>query len=687
MATYDYHAEDGEYLFSVRRYAFPKDFRQGQRQGSQGWKWGAKDVRRVLYRLPEVVAGVATNRHILIVEGEKDADELFRHEFVATTCPGGAGKWRGEYSPSLKDAKVCILPDNDDQGREHGQAVARALQDVAAEVRVLELPDLPKKGDVSDWFAAGGTDRELRKLVTDAPVWEPLSDNDAMSPDRAHGDKDEGKEDAPHLTDLGNAERLVQLHGDRIRHVYAWKRWPIWDDRRWLMDEGDRIQRLAKGTVKAMHTEAVKVSDRDKAQKLSVWAFKSEAEARLQAMISLARSEEDVPVVPADLDADPMAFNVLNGTIDLKTGKLRKHNPKDLITKLAPVEYEPTATAERFELFMLEIMNKRPDLVSFLKRCVGYSMTGNTTEHVLLFLHGLGANGKTTLLNVLLRLFGDYGKQSEPELLLRKRGDAHPTGVADLKGARFVATSEIDAGRHLAESLVKQLTGGDQIKARFMKQDFFEFTPTHTLWLAANHKPVIKGVDTAIWRRIRLVPFDVSIPPKNQDPDLAKKLNAELSGILNWAVEGCLEWQAEGLSAPDEVRTATAGYREDMDVLAEFIAEHCTLGDNEETEARDLYSRYSDWTEKTGERKLWKNQFGIKLQERGFEKRKHQKHRRIVYRGIGLGNPSEATRSNEDVNRLRSPRVESNVSLASGTFADVKDSDYERDERDGMVRA
>ena len=516
----------------------------------------------------------------------------------------------------------------------------------------------------------------------------------AVGPQPKDGNRDPGSSSdaapggslgkAPHPTDLGNAERLVQLHGDCIRHVYAWKRWPIWDDRRWFMDEGDRIQRLAKATVRAMHTESAKMSDRDKARDLSKWAFKSEAEARLQAMISLARSEEGVPVVPSDLDADPMAFNVLNGTVDLETGKLREHDPDDLITKLAPVEYDPTATAERFELFMLEIMNGRPDLVSFLKRCVGYSMTGNTTEHVLLFLHGLGANGKTTLLNVLLKLFGDYGKQSEPDLLLRKRNDAHPAGVAALQGARLVATSEIDAGRALAEALLKSLTGGDRITARFMKQNFVEFEPTHTLWLAANHKPVIKGTDTAIWRRIRLIPFDVSIPPKNQDPDLAEKLEAELPGILNWAVEGCLEWQAEGLNAPDEVRAATQAYRADMDVLGEFIAEHCIVEDQAEVTAKDLYERYK---EETGERKLSPKQFGQRLQDRGFERQEHSRTRRIVYLGIGLPTPCEAVRSRNTITSSRTTHVGSNVSTPSHTFADVKDSDYERDERDGMASA
>ena len=529
VATYEYTDEEGGPLFEVVRYAHPKNFRQRVRQGDGSYKWSTKGVRRVLYRLPEVVAGVAANRHVLVVEGEKDADELARQAFVATTCPGGAGKWKPEFSESLRGARVVILSDNDDPGREHGEAIAQALHGIASEVRVLELPDLPEKGDVSVWLEGGGTDDELKALVRDAPLWEPKAGGEV--PPTVHtASKDE--DDEPHPTDLGNAERLVQLYGDRIRHVREWGTWIVWDGRRWAKDRTGEVERLAHTTVREMHKEAIDLKDRAQSEGLSKHAYQSEREARIKSMVSVARVLAGVPLVPEELDADHWLFNVENGTIDLRTGTLLPHRQGDLITKIAPVEYDPSATAERFERFLLEIMDERADLVSFLKRCVGYSMTGSTTEHVLLFLHGVGANGKTTLLNVFLRLLGDYGQQSEPDLLLRKRSDAHPTGVARLHGARLVATSEIDAGRHMAEALVKSLTGGDRITARFMKTNFFEFEPTHTLWLAANHKPVIRGTDTAIWRRIKLIPFDVSIPVKDQDPDLGQDTGGGTAGNL-----------------------------------------------------------------------------------------------------------------------------------------------------------
>ena len=472
-----------------------------------------------------------------------------------------------------------------------------------------------------------------------------------------------------HRTDLGNAQRLVERYGKLMRYVHEWGRWIVWDGKRWAPDRTGQVQRFAKDTVHQMHVLAADKNRSDR-KALSMWAFRSEAEARLAAMVSLARTEPDIPVRSEQLDADPYLFNVENGTIDLRTGQLRDHDQADLITKLAPVEHDRDAKAEIFNSFLLEVMDGREELVRFLQRAVGYSMTGSVLEHVLLFLYGLGANGKTTFLDLFLTMFGDYGRQSEPELLMRKRGEAHPTGVANLKGARLVVTSEIDAGRQMAEPLVKQLTGGDRITARFMRQDFFEFEPSHTLWLMANHKPVVKGTDIAIWRRIQLVPFDVTIPPERQDPQLPDKLEAELPGVLNWAVQGCLDWQREGLAAPAEVRNATQDYRDNMDTLGGFIAEHCIIADSASVEAKDLYVHYKVWADHAGEKKLPKNVFGRQLQERGFETRKDSITRRVVYLGIGLDKGSEGTRSNLRYDQPKSSSRRTNPEVASGTFAD-----------------
>ncbi|MGH7378091.1 MAG: DNA primase family protein, partial [Candidatus Methylomirabilales bacterium] len=275
--------------------------------------------------------------------------------------------------------------------------------------------------------------------------------------------------------------------------------------------------RRAKETVGSMYLEAAAQPDQDLRAALAAHAMKCESDSRIRAMLSLAESEPGVPVEPGAFDADPWLFNCLSGTLDLRTGELRPHRREDLLTKLAPVDYDPGAKAPTWTAFLDHIMAGNREVIEYLQRAVGHALTGDVREQVLQFLHGTGANGKTTFLNAILDAVGDYGKQAAPELLTIKYGTEHPTGLADLRGCRFVASIEVEEGKRLAEVLVKQLTGGDRLKARFMRENFFEFTPTHKIFLAVNHKPVIRGTDHAIWRRIRLVPFTVTIPDAEQD--------------------------------------------------------------------------------------------------------------------------------------------------------------------------
>ena len=344
-------------------------------------------------------------------------------------------------------------------------------------------------------------------------------------------------------------------------------------------------------------------------------------------MVTLARSHEEIAVHPNELDRDPWKLNVENGTIDLRTGNLLPHDREDLITKLAPVAYDPSASCPHFVSFVDVVMAGDAELISFLQRAAGYMLTGDVREQVLLFLYGTGANGKTTFVTTLLSVLGDYGLQADPELLVMRRGDVHPTGVADLVGSRLAVCTEVEQGKRLAEALTKQLTGGDRIKARHMRQDFFEFDPTHKLCLAANHKPVIRGTDHAIWRRILLVPFAVTIPDHKQDKVLLARLKDELPGILNWAVEGCLKWQASGLAPPTAVKAATDAYREEMDTLADFIADCCDVAPRSKVEVGKLRKAYDGWCEKNGERPLGTKLFAQLLTARGFEPKRDGKIR------------------------------------------------------------
>jgi putative DNA primase/helicase len=424
------------------------------------------------------------------------------------------------------------------------------------------------------------------------------------------------EDDAPiNRTDLGNARRLVKLFGDRIRYCYPWRSWFIWDGIRWRRDDTGEIFRLAKKTIQAIVAEAAETEDEDRRKALVQWAMKSEGKKPIEYMVTLAQSEPGIAVRADEWDRDDWALNVQNGTVDLKAGTLRPHRKEDLITKLAPVEYDADAKAPRWEKFEEEIFAGDVAIAQYLRRMVGSALTGDDSVQELVIAHGEGSNGKNVYLETLQRILGDYATQAEPDLLLQAGRDRHPTGVADLFGRRFVVTSETDDGKKLAEALFKRLTGDGIIKARRMREDFFEFRRTFKVFLATNHKPEVQGRDHATWRRIRLVPFGVTFvkqgepinPPLvlPEDPHLGDALIQEAPGILAFMVKGCLDWQRDGLKPPDAVITATNEYRAETDHLPEFITEECdsfldhpTLKTQAKTQPTALFAAYVAWAHK-----------------------------------------------------------------------------------------
>ncbi len=334
-----------------------------------------------------------------------------------------------------------------------------------------------------------------------------------------------------HCTDLGNARRLVARYGARVRYVPEWEQWLAWDGRRWAPDISGEVPRLAKATALAIYEEALKCEDKARRKELAAHAPRSESEGRLTAMASLAKTEPGIPVLVATLDQDPMILNVENGTLELQTGSLRPHSPVDLITKLAPVLFDANAKCPAFHRFLERVLPDRA-LRAFLQKAIGYALTGLTTEQILLFLYGLGANGKSTLLELLHRLFGDYAAKADSSSLLVRRNEGPRNDLAALVGARLVAASEANEGSRLDEATIKALTGGDRITVRRLYADYFTFQPTFKIVLAANAKPTIAGQGPAIWRRIRLVPFAVTIPESERDPRLLETLTGELRGVL-----------------------------------------------------------------------------------------------------------------------------------------------------------
>jgi putative DNA primase/helicase len=444
-----------------------------------------------------------------------------------------------------------------------------------------------------------------------------------------------------HPTDLGNAQRLVRLHGQDLRYVHAYERWLVWDGTRWKIDDTAEAVRRAKATVRAIYTEAGRAEDETTRKQLANHAKASEASSKITAMLTLAKSEPGIPVLSDDLDADPWLLNVDNGTLDLRTGQLRQHDRGDLITKLAPVTYDPNATAPRWEQFLRDIFRGDEELIRFVQLALGYALTGDTSEQVFFVAYGSGSNGKSTLIETIAAMLGEYALQTPTETFMTQSHDSIPNDVARLKGARFVSAIETEEGKRLAVARIKQLTGGDTVAARFMRAEWFEFRPSFKAWLGTNHRPNIPDTTESIWRRILLLPFTAHFTADQRDLTLREKLRAELPGILAWAIKGCLEWQrlrSEGknlvLVAPHAVSAATAEYRSEQDTLGGFLGEFCVIERQAETSARQLFAAYERWCEQSGERPVSQRTFGTALRERGYSRLKRKGV--IVWGGVGL---------------------------------------------------
>jgi len=622
VATYAYTDKTGEVLFEVCRKE-PKGFVQRRPDDNGKWIYNLKGVRRVLYHLPELL-NADRDAVVWIVEGEKDVERLASLGFVATCSPGGADKWRQDYNEFFSGRDVVIIPDNDEAGRNHAKSVGEALQRIAASVTIVELPDVPPDGgDVSDWLSQGHTKEELLALVEDTPDWIPTNSTATSTAFRDF-----------HLTDVGNAQRLVALCGRDLHYCYGRNRWFVWDGKHWAIDESGAVTRKAKATIRELYTDAGSLTDSGERKAVAQWAMRSESDRLLRSMVSLARSEPSIPIRLKEFNKDPWKLNVLNGIVDLQSGTLEPHKRDGLISKLASVEYQEDKSCPLWKSFLERVLDGDEDLISFVQRAVGYALTGSVREQVFFLLYGTGANGKSTFLETLRALLGDYAQHADFSTFLVRVNDGPRNDLARLDGARLVTAQEIENGRRFSESTLKQLTGEDTVTARFLYTENFEFKPMFKLFLAANHKPIIRGTDLAIWRRVCLIPFTVTIPEQEQDKELSAKLRGELPGILNWVLDGCRQWQAIGLKPPEAVTDATAMYQSEMDILGQFLAARCIRSKMFQATAKELYQAYLIWCEETGDKAISKRAFGLALAERGLDKSKS--HGRILWKGIGL---------------------------------------------------
>jgi putative DNA primase/helicase len=492
----------------------------------------------------------------------------------------------------------------------------------------VALGTLFHKAKVSGWSGPGRSRTATRRQA-------PQRNGPPSGPIIAPAELPEGIRP---LTDYGNAERLVGKYRENIRYCKPWNSWLIYDGRRWARDEVGQVDRHAKATARQILAEAAQVDDKDERKAVVRWALASESRKNLEAMIVLARSEEAIPVLPDALDGDPWLFNCQNGTLDLRTGKLRPHRRDDYITAICPVAYDPRAECPLWESTLELVFDGNIDLIAYWRSLCGCVLTGDVSEQILPILFGTGENGKSTILNALLGVMGpDYAKKAPQNFLMVKRHESHPTELADLFGKRLVVAIETNEGARINEVLMKELTGSDPITARRMRENFWTFNPTHKLMLCTNHKPVIRGTDHALWRRIHLIPFGVKIPAETRDKRIASKLAAEAPGILAWCVRGCRAWQqSNGLEAPQEVREATEAYRNDQNAIGRFLAE-CCIVNREVSQIRAkssaLYAAYCKWAEDGHEYTVTQKAFSEKLLEMGFEKKQIDT---MWYLGIGL---------------------------------------------------
>jgi putative DNA primase/helicase len=404
------------------------------------------------------------------------------------------------------------------------------------------------------------------------------------------------------LTQQWNAQLLVAKYRDMMRYNATSGRWLIFDKKRWIEDRTGVVQRLAKIVARGILAFAAdETLEIDPALVYRHWRDTEKASG-ISAMLKLAESERGIAITNEQLDANPWLQNVANGTIDLRTGESHPHRPEDLISKLAPVDYDPAAAAPLWDAFLNRVMDGNESLITYLQRIAGLCLSGDANVQELYVFYGAGANGKSVFLDTIAGMLGDYATEAPPSLITVRTHDEHPTEIADLAGRRLVVASETEAGAKLRIQLVKRLTGNARLKGRFMRQDFFEFTRTHKLILVTNNRPRIDEATNAVWRRVKLVPFNVIIPEAERDTQLLDKLRGEWPGILAWAVRGCLDYQRNGMQTPDEVTAATEEYRAEQDRLSEWLEQRCIVDPDGFVTRSESFADYIEWSKQAGER-------------------------------------------------------------------------------------
>jgi putative DNA primase/helicase len=580
--------------------------------GPDGWVLAGMPAPRILYRLPEILE--RPDEVIYVCEGEKAANAVRNLGLLATTSPNGSqSAKKTDWSPAAGRTLV-ITRDNDAPGEKFAYDAAElCAQAKAKSVRIHLLPRLPAHGDAFDYIellrSEGKSDEEIRtEFVAECEKGKPFG----------------LKIDEYEYTDVGNAQRMASMFAEDMKYCPQ-KGWYFWMGTHWKRDSTKEAHRRAVRVTEWMKEKALELGERE-GKDLLDHAIRSQAIGRINAMVEAGTFLKEFAVDVSVFDANKDLLNVANGTIDLKTSTLRPHNKEDYITHVSSVAYDPNARHPLVDKFLEDVTQGDPELLAFVLRAAGYSLTGHTREEAFFIVHGKAGSGKSTFIEAMRVISGDLARTANFEVFLTtpmgNNSGVQPE-LARLHGARLVSSIEVDEGRKLAVSVVKSVTGRDQITCRELYCKSFEYKPEWKLWLVCNHAPVVDDRDDAMWRRIYKVPFNAGIPRAKQDQSVKDRITGDpqvLSAFLTRVVEGARDWYEKGLCPPEAVKIATEEYREEMDPLKEFIEEEVVFGSGFEMRAAKLREMYTEWCRDQGVKNpMNRKKFNDRLKSLGIE--------------------------------------------------------------------
>lgn len=629
VAGWRWHDRDGNWIFSTARHERDSGKAVLPYYFGEDGKWHLGDALsegRPIFRLHELIA---SDLPVLVVEGEKCAS-VEVPGFIVTTWRGGTGAVaQTDFSP-LEGRDVTIWPDAD----EPGITAAQKIRDRLPHARILRIDGKPKAWDISDAVAEG---IDPAAFIRDCPILEH-EPPEGGTDEHSESPEEETKDPASLVKDYGHASVLAPFFLGKYRWAHHRKAWMRDTGILWEPIPDELFSKKASDTLRKEYTGRLRsATTQQDVNHLTGLLREICTYTRIQGALSFLKGWPGIHTNPAEWDRDLWALNVRNGVIDLHTGELREHRSEDLMTRVAPVDFDPTAKAPRWAEH-LDYFLPDPEIRRQVQRTLGLSLVGVTMEEALDIWYGTGGNGKTTTSRVVMSMLGDYAKRAAPNLLVASKYERHPTEIADLAGVRLVISIEIDEAKKLAEALVKELTGGDTKKARFMRCDFFEFSQTFSIILLVNHEPVITGTDDGIWRRIRLIPWNETIPSAKKRPqeDVVDDLKAEGPAILNWLLEGLRDWHDNRAWTSEKVRAATQKYREAQDFLGPFLGAKCEREKRYKVSVADLYAAYETWCVEAGEEPVSKKEIGQMLRNHGFFTKREGDENVHTWQGLRL---------------------------------------------------